>query len=80
MLETDLTSTNYLHSERSKKTVASFFLQLSGEAAPKFPQDGDRHGVGHRHVEAHVAARRPQDHGRDQEGGGLRGSTPGQLQ
>ena len=40
------------------------------EAAANPAQDGDRHGAGHGHVQAHVAIGGPEDHGRDQESGG----------
>ena len=36
-------------------------------------------GSGHGHVQAHEPAGGPQDHGGDQEGGGVRGAAAGQL-
>ena len=57
-----------------------FAFQLSDETATEFPEDGDRHGPGHGHVEAHVAVGRPQDDGRDQEGRWIRCPPVRQLQ
>ena len=64
---------------RLKEGLTWFFwrFQLAGETEAEFSEDGDWHGPGHGHVEAHVSPRRSQDHGRDQEGSRIRSSTPG---
>ena len=46
----------------------------------KGEEDGDRHGAGDRHEQAHEPAGRLEDHGGDKEGGGQRGSPSRQLQ
>ena len=54
--------------------------QLVKEAETKCEEDGDRHGAGHWHEQAHEPPGWPQDHGGDQEGGWVWGAAPGQLQ
>ena len=53
--------------------------QHDKEATPDAEEDGHRHGPVHRHVQAHVSAGGFEDHGGNEEGGGLRCPFAGQL-
>lgn len=59
--------------------LARHSLEFVEKTTSDRTQDGHRHGPSDRHVQAHVAASRAQDHGRDQESDRLGRHRPREL-